>query len=197
MAGHHSTRQPTMGVRLQLWFSLRKVSVGHSGHPPKNFTNCLVVAKYVHTIPSRHASIPRMPSHILCHLHGCAVMHAGAFVNARNHRKWTPLHMAAEEGEEELITLLLFKKADANIHDLDGYTPLDLAAKNKHEGAAKILLKHPPSSAKDNALQTTLEHVMSSSDHHDIKDGVIKETISEMSPFGYALGLLYCINNIN
>jgi len=126
------------------------------------------------------------PMHLCC-LPGCASMHSGAFVNARNHRKRTPLHVAAEEGEEDFITFLLSNKADANIPDPDGYTPLDLAAKNKHEGVVKILLQHPPSSAKDNAVQLGLEDVMTTTDHHDIKDGTVKEKISEMSPFGYAL----------
>ncbi len=111
-------------------------------------------------------------------------------MNARNHRKRTPLHVAAEEGEEDFITFLLSKKADANIPDPDGYTPLDLAAKNKHEGIVKILLQHPPSSAKDNAVQLGLEQVMAYGQHHDIKDGLVKETVSEMSPFGYALQVL-------
>ena len=108
-------------------------------------------------------------------------------MNARNHRKRTPLHVAAEEGEEDFITFLLSNKADANISDRDGYTPLDLAAKYKHEDVVKILLQHPPSSAKDNAVQVGLEDVMTCTDHHDIKDGAVKEKISEMSPFGYAL----------
>ena len=123
----------------------------------------------------------------ICHLHDYTAMDTGAFVNARNHRKRTPMHVAAEEGAEKLITLLLSKKADASIPDPDGYTPLDLAAKNKHKGAVALLLEHPPSSAKDNAVQMTLDHVMRCTDHQDIKDVVVKEKISEMSPFGYAL----------
>ena len=118
-------------------------------------------------------------------------------MNARNHRKRTPLHVAAEEGEEDFITFLLSNKADANIPDRDGYTPLDLAAKYKHEDVVKILLQHPPSSAKDSTVQMTLEQVMAYGQDHDIKDGLVKETVSEISPFGYAMQvLLYLFINI-
>ena len=106
-------------------------------------------------------------------------------MNARNHRKRTPLHVAAEEGQEELITFLLSKKADANITDPDGYTPVDLAAKNQHKDAVTIFLKHTSSSTKDNAVKIALEDVMTCS---DVRDGLVKDKISEISPFGYALG---------
>ena len=69
-------------------------------------------------------------------------MCAGAVVNARDHRKRTPLHVAAEEGHKELIEFLLSKKADATITDLNGNTPVDLAAKRQHEDdAVKILVE--------------------------------------------------------
>ena len=97
------------------------------------------------------------------------------------------MHVAADLGNENFIMLLLSRKADANIRDLDGYTPLDLAAKNKHESAAEILLEYPPSSITDGTVQMALEHLMSD---RDIKDVAVKEKISEMSPFGYALRLM-------
>ena len=64
-------------------------------------------------------------------------------MNARDHRKRTPLHVAAEGGEEELIALLLDNNADCHITDLDGNTPLDIAilqyarAAQEHERVAK------------------------------------------------------------
>ena len=80
----------------------------------------------------------------------CAAMCAGAVVNARDHRKRTPLHVAAEEGHKELIEFLLSKKADATITDLDGNTPVDLAAKRQHEDdAVEILVEHSKSSKRD------------------------------------------------
>ena len=114
-------------------------------------------------------------------LYGCV----GASVNARDHRKRTPLHVAAEEGEEELITFLLDKKADSNIADLDGNTPLDLAAKEEYESAFNLLLTHAYSSKKDDAVKKTLKKAMTS---ERVKDDLVREKIGEMSPFGYVLG---------
>ena len=111
-------------------------------------------------------------------------MHAGAYVNARDHRKRTPLHVAAEEGEKEVVKCLLSKKADAMIADLDGNTPVDLAAKKQHKEVVNILLKHAASSKKDNVVKRALVKVMEKST--EIKDGLVKETISEMSPLRYA-----------
>ena len=49
-------------------------------------------------------------------------------MNARDHKKRSPLHLAARKGQEELIEFLLDRNADSNITDVDGNTPLDLAA---------------------------------------------------------------------
>ena len=111
-------------------------------------------------------------------------------MNARDHRKRTPLHVAAEEGEEELITFLLDKKADSNIADLDGNTPLDLAAKEEYESAFNLLLTHAYSSKKDDAVKKTLKKAMTS---ERVKDDLVREKIAEMSPFGYVLGEGYII----
>ena len=138
----------------------------------------------LHTLsfPPQHTP-PPIPD-----MHGCAVMLAGASVNARDHRKRTPLHVAAEEGEKELIKFLLSKKADANITDLDGNTPVDLAAKKQKDEAVEFLLKHSPPSKKDKAVKKDLAKAMDQGT--DVKDGLVEEKIGEISSSGYALGLM-------
>ena len=112
------------------------------------------------------------------------ILAVGASVNARDHRKRTPLHVAAEGGDEELIALLLDSKADPSVADLDGNIPLDLAAKERHEEAVNLLSIHSYSSKKDDAVMKTLENAMGS---ERVKDDLVEEKIGEMSPFRYEL----------
>ena len=104
-----------------------------------------------------------------------------ASVHARDHRKQTPLHVAAEKGDDELITFLLEKKADSNVTDLHDNTPLDLAAKNRHETAFDLLLTHSFSSKEDDAVKKTLKRALNPD---RVKDDFVKEKLSMMSPFG-------------
>lgn len=134
----------------------------------------------VHTLALSTTSTPTHSS-LTC----LAAVDAGAYVNARDHRKRTPLHMAAEEGEEELITFLLDQKADSNVTDLEGNTPLDLAARKLNESAVNLLLTHSHCSRKDDAVKKTLEKAM---DSDVVKDDLVKGKIGEMSPLRYAFG---------
>ena len=116
------------------------------------------------------------------YLHGCLPCMQGLLhVNVRDHRKQTPLHVAAEKGDDELITFLLEKKADSNVTDLHGNTPLDLAAKNRHETAFDLLLTHSFSSKEDDAVKKTLKRALNPD---RVKDDFVKEKLSMMSPFG-------------
>ena len=139
------------------------------------------LCNYMHALTLHTTTGLLLYIHHLCGWLPCV----GASVNARDHRKRTPLHVAAEEGEEELITFLLDKKADSNIADLDGNTPLDLAAKEEYESAFNLLLTHAYSSKKDDAVKKTLKKAMTS---ERVKDDLVREKIGEMSPFGYVLG---------
>ena len=120
-------------------------------------------------------------------------MCAGAVVNARDHRKQTPLHVAAEEGHKELTEFLLSKKADATITDLDGNTPVDLAAKRQHEDdAVKILVEHSKSSKRDNPVKRALKKAFGKGEGEDqLTDGVAAKRFKTMTPFGYALRSLH------
>lgn len=51
----------------------------------------------------------------------------GAYVNIRDHRKWTPLHCAAYVGSAEIASMLLEFKADMDAVEEQGRTAFDLA----------------------------------------------------------------------
>tara|TARA_B110000438_G_scaffold166529_1_gene159284 strand:- start:326 stop:799 length:474 start_codon:yes stop_codon:yes gene_type:complete len=62
----------------------------------------------------------------------------GADVNAKNERRWTPLHIAATK---EIAELLIAAGADVNAtEDWDGETPLHFAAENGHKEIAELLI---------------------------------------------------------
>ena len=54
---------------------------------------------------------------------------------------WTALHSAAFLNLKEIVQLLLAKKADVNIKDDDGKTPLTIATENGHKEVADQLRK--------------------------------------------------------
>jgi ankyrin repeat protein len=62
----------------------------------------------------------------------------GAQVNATQAEGITALHEAASSGDVEIVRMLLAAGADPLAKSKFG-TPLDLAVKNRHEGAAKLL----------------------------------------------------------
>jgi FOG: Ankyrin repeat len=77
-----------------------------------------------------------------------ALLKAGADVNVRSaFRGKTPLHFAAEKNDLEMATLLLTYKADPNLRDEDGTTPLVYAKANRPPQASStdlidLLHKH-------------------------------------------------------
>ncbi|MDA7653501.1 ankyrin repeat domain-containing protein, partial [bacterium] len=54
-------------------------------------------------------------------------LEAGADVNAKDKYEWTPLHIAAYYGHEEIVELLIRAGADVNAKDVDEWTALHMA----------------------------------------------------------------------
>jgi ankyrin repeat protein len=75
-------------------------------------------------------------------------------VNSRNENGKTPLHIAANLGQEEVTKVLLAAKADVNARDTDGRTPLQMAA-NK-EIVAVLLANKADANVKDKSGRTPL-----------------------------------------
>ena len=116
-------------------------------------------------------------------------MHAGADVNARDHRMQTPLHVAAMEGEQRVMKFLLDKKADAMAKDLDGNTPVDLAMIKDED----IVLNHSEHAdiENNNSVIRTLEDAITSGSN--ISDDEVREKIWELSRLRYTARLILCI----
>lgn len=69
-----------------------------------------------------------------------ALINAGAEVNAVNNNKYTSLAKAVIARDKKSVILLLSAKADPNIAQFSGYTPLISAASKDDDGMAQILL---------------------------------------------------------
>jgi ankyrin repeat protein len=66
----------------------------------------------------------------------------GASVNDRdNFFKMSPLHAAAEEGHADVVKVLLSAKAEIEVQERNGYTPLTQAGWREHWDAAELLMK--------------------------------------------------------
>ena len=70
----------------------------------------------------------------------------GADINSTENSEsgWTPLHVAASEGNARCVAALLDLRADPNLPDVEGNTPLHLACRRRlatHTEAAEILAR--------------------------------------------------------
>jgi ankyrin repeat protein len=68
-----------------------------------------------------------------------ALLDAGAEVDARSHRGFTALQEAAENGDEDLVELLLARGADPALTNDDGKSAADLAVDRGNEELAETL----------------------------------------------------------
>jgi ankyrin repeat protein len=128
-----------------------------SSHDPKGFASALnqylepldrknTLLFFAARVPDRdgHGDAPspqeaQEPERVeLVHL----LVNAGADVNARNHRKVTPLHMAARYGLPLVAAALLSHGADPNARDVNQETPLYRAVNLGYDEVARILLDH-------------------------------------------------------
>jgi ankyrin repeat protein len=62
-----------------------------------------------------------------------------ADINATERDVWTPLHVAAYLGNEEVVRLLIQNKAEINARNMDNKTPLELAIFRGNETTAAML----------------------------------------------------------
>ena len=85
---------------------------------------------------------------------------AGTDVNAKGSDDgWTPLQIAAAEGQNEIVELLISYDADVNAKADNGTTPLHCASGEGHKEIAELLIsKGADVSAKDEFMKTCLHY---------------------------------------
>ena len=66
---------------------------------------------------------------------------AGTKVDVKNDDGWTPLQLAAGEGQKEIAELLIEKNADVNAMTEDGLTALFAAILGAHNEIAELLIE--------------------------------------------------------
>jgi ankyrin repeat protein len=67
------------------------------------------------------------------------LLRAGAKVDAKDQAGETPLHVAAQEGNREAVTMLVQAGAKVNARDKKGYTPLKRALLYEQTAVAQLL----------------------------------------------------------
>lgn len=90
------------------------------------------------------------------------LLHAGIFLEARDHNGCTALMFAVANGNEAAVGKLIAAHANVHVKDFEGHTPIDYARNFRHDGVAKLLLsagatedlesecedEHPPAAAE-------------------------------------------------
>ncbi|XP_065646667.1 ankyrin repeat and sterile alpha motif domain-containing protein 1B isoform X4 [Hydra vulgaris] len=92
----------------------------------------------------------------------------GPNINWRDDSGYTALHLAALNGQKDVVCFLLHNDASANIPDNAGSFPLHLAAFNGHDEVASLLITRGPSRAsvnEPNLAGDTALHVASQYGH--------------------------------
>jgi len=67
------------------------------------------------------------------------LVNAGCPIDGKDGEGRTPLHLAAADGNLEMIKFLLSLGADAHVKDNSGSTPTALAQRNNHDSVARLL----------------------------------------------------------
>lgn len=106
----------------------------------KSFTTALMFASGLRGTQQRGNRGPGAPGTQTLEAATLLVEH-GADVDAFNNTGTTPLHVAAERGEEELVQLLVRRGAELDVVDRQGKTPLALAERSPATARAAALIR--------------------------------------------------------
>jgi len=108
-------------------FNVAEYLVKAGANPNSKSNNNLKAAPIQSATAGRHPAIVKI------------LLDYGADPNIREQGGHTPLHAAAQNGDEEMIRMLLYRGADLTLTNNDGKTALDLAMNAGHEKSALLL----------------------------------------------------------
>ncbi|KAL7656775.1 hypothetical protein ACMYSQ_005847 [Aspergillus niger] len=81
--------------------------------------------------------------------------HSDMRTEITNHNGQTPLSLAAENGQEDIVQMLLERGASIDTKNSDSQTPLSLAAANGHERIVQMLLKRGATTETKSSIDQT------------------------------------------
>lgn len=97
-----------------------------------------------------------------------------ALADAKDESGQTPLHVAAQMGDVEVVELLLQSAKDINVQDETGVTPLHLASQK--DVAELLLAKKANVNARNNMDQTPLHYAVTPDILGSIEDPTVRES---------------------
>ncbi|XP_016296462.1 ankyrin-3-like isoform X18 [Sinocyclocheilus anshuiensis] len=83
----------------------------------------------------------------------------GADTNATTRQGISPLHLAAQEGNVDMVTLLLARETAINLGNKSGLTPLHLAAQEDKVNVSEVLVNHGATIDPETKMAYTPLHV--------------------------------------
>ncbi|EQC24975.1 TKL protein kinase [Saprolegnia diclina VS20] len=99
----------------------------------------------------------------------------GADVNCTSNTRWTPLHVAASQGQYGAVGLLLTRGAAIAAKNDDGETPLHVAALHGHLAVVRLLLEKGAAIAAKTKRGDTPLHVAPSTGQYDAADLLLEK----------------------
>uniref|UniRef100_A0A8D2AJY6 Proteasome 26S subunit, non-ATPase 10 n=1 Tax=Sciurus vulgaris TaxID=55149 RepID=A0A8D2AJY6_SCIVU len=110
------------------------------------------------------------------------LLQLGVAVNDKDDAGWSPLHIAASAGRDEIVKALLGKGAQVNAVNQNGCTPLHYAAsKNRHEIAVMLLEGGANPDAKDHYEATAMHQAAAKDTKYHILHNTTFIRCSELS----------------
>jgi len=103
-----------------------------------------------------------------------ALIEVGVDVNAWAEQKWTPLHLASQNGHGKAAQALIKARAEVDARQRDQWTPLHVAAQNGHTDVVAALIGAGAQIDAREKAQWTPLHLAAQNGHVEITRALIE-----------------------